>query len=48
MDNFTTVISGGRFEVDLVNDGWTDLITNILLAAAAARPAMAPRSSTRS
>lgn len=33
MDNFTTVISGGRFEVDLVNDGWTDLITNILLAA---------------
>ncbi len=33
MDNFTTVISGGRFEVDLVSDGWTDLITNILLAA---------------
>ena len=33
MDNFTTVISGGHFEVDLVNDGWTDLITNILLAA---------------
>ena len=33
MDNFTTVISGGRFEVDLVNDGWTDLITTILLAA---------------
>jgi cyclohexanone monooxygenase len=44
MDNFTTVISGGRFEVDLVNDGWTDLITNILLAArrqpAAGEPAM--------
>ena len=33
MDNFTTVISGGRFDVDLVNDGWTDLITTILLAA---------------
>jgi cyclohexanone monooxygenase len=33
MDNFTTVISGGDFEVDLVNDGWTDLIGNILLAA---------------
>ncbi len=33
MMNFTTVISGGKFEVDLVNDGWTDLITNILLAA---------------
>ena len=33
MLNFTTVISGGHFDVDLVNDGWTDLITNILLAA---------------
>ncbi len=33
IDNFTTVISGGEFEVDLVNDGWTDLIGNILLAA---------------
>ena len=33
MDNFTAVISGGEFEVDLVNDGWTDLIGNILLAA---------------
>jgi len=31
--NFTTVVSGGRFDVDLVNDGWTDLICNILLAA---------------
>ena len=43
MDNFTTVISGGRFEVDLVNDGWTDLITNILLAARR-QPATAPGS----
>ena len=33
IDNFTTVISGGEFDVDLVNDGWTDLIGNILLAA---------------
>ena len=33
IDNFTAVISGGEFEVDLVNDGWTDLIGNILLAA---------------
>jgi cyclohexanone monooxygenase len=33
MHNFTTVISGGRFEVDLVNDGWTDIINNIALAA---------------
>ncbi|MBL8351827.1 MAG: NAD(P)/FAD-dependent oxidoreductase [Burkholderiaceae bacterium] len=33
MHNFSTVVSGGRFDVDLVNDGWTDLICNILLAA---------------
>ncbi len=33
MMNFTAVISGGKFEVDLVNDGWTDLIFGILLAA---------------
>lgn len=33
MHNFTTVISGGKFDVDLVDDGWTDLICNILLAA---------------
>ena len=33
IENFTTVISGGDFDVDLVNDGWTDLIGNILLAA---------------
>lgn len=33
MDNFTSVISGGEFQVDLVNDGWTDLIGGILLAA---------------
>jgi cyclohexanone monooxygenase len=33
VDNFTTVVSGGRFDKDLVNDGWTDLIGNIILAA---------------
>ncbi|MFC0283449.1 flavin-containing monooxygenase [Camelimonas abortus] len=33
MDNFTAVVSGADFDVDLVNDGWTDLIGNILLAA---------------
>ena len=33
IDNFTAVISGADFEVDLVNDGWTDLIGNILVAA---------------
>jgi len=31
--NFTAVISGAEFEVDLVNDGWTDLIGGILLSA---------------
>ncbi|MFN0185832.1 MAG: flavin-containing monooxygenase [Aquabacterium sp.] len=31
MDNFTTVISGGRFDVDLVNDGWTDIIAGIYI-----------------
>ncbi|WP_439815994.1 flavin-containing monooxygenase [Zavarzinia sp. CC-PAN008] len=33
IDNFTAVISGADFDVDLVSDGWTDLIGNILLAA---------------
>ena len=33
MDNFTAVISGAKFDVDLVQDGWTDLIGNILLVA---------------
>jgi len=33
MDNFTRVISGAPVDEDLVNDGWTDLITNILLGA---------------
>jgi cyclohexanone monooxygenase len=33
IDNFTSVISGADFEVDMVNDGWTDLIGNILLSA---------------
>jgi cyclohexanone monooxygenase len=43
MMNFTTVISGGKFDVDLVNDGWTDIITNILLAARkSAQPGVMP------
>ena len=33
VDNFTRVVSGSKFDVDLVNDGWTDLINNILLVA---------------
>jgi cyclohexanone monooxygenase len=31
--NFTTVLSGGKFDVDLVNDGWTDIIGEVVLAA---------------
>ena len=33
MDNFSAVVSGEPFDVDMVNDGWTDLIGNILLPA---------------
>ena len=30
MDNFNTLVSGGNAEVDLVNDGWTDIIRNLV------------------
>jgi cyclohexanone monooxygenase len=33
MDNFNTLVSGGFAEEDLVNDGWTDIIRNLLLIA---------------
>jgi cyclohexanone monooxygenase len=33
MDNFNTLVSGGFAPEDLVNDGWTDIIGNILLLA---------------
>ncbi len=42
MHNFSTVISGGRVEVDLVDDGWTDIITNVALAAHRAARAGTP------
>src|ERR1700674_63293 len=29
MDNFNVLVSGGMEEVDLVNDGWTDIIRNL-------------------
>jgi len=29
MDNFNTLVSGGPADVDLVNDGWTDIIRNL-------------------
>ncbi len=31
MDNFNTLVSGGFADVDLVNDGWTEIIRNLLL-----------------
>jgi cyclohexanone monooxygenase len=31
MDNFNTLVSGGVAEQDLVNDGWTEIIRNLLL-----------------
>lgn len=33
MDNFNILVSGGFADKDLVNDGWTDIIGNILLLA---------------
>ena len=33
MDNFNILVSGGVVEKDLVNDGWTEIIRNILLLA---------------
>ena len=32
MDNFNALVSGVPQEVDLVNDGWTDLVRNLLVA----------------
>jgi cyclohexanone monooxygenase len=29
MDNFNTLVSGGAADMDLVNDGWTDIIRNL-------------------
>jgi len=31
MDNFNTLVSGGFADEDLVNDGWTEIIRNLLL-----------------
>jgi cyclohexanone monooxygenase len=33
MDNFNTLVSGGFQEENLVNDGWTDIIGNLLVMA---------------
>jgi cation diffusion facilitator CzcD-associated flavoprotein CzcO len=49
MDNFNTLVSGGFAEVDLVSDGWTDIIRNLGLVAsrrAAAEKAVAGQKAT--
>ena len=33
MDNFNVLVSGGFQDEDLVNDGWTDIIRNLLILA---------------
>jgi cation diffusion facilitator CzcD-associated flavoprotein CzcO len=38
MDNFNTIVCGGHQEVDLVNDGWTDIIRNLYPSSAGAQP----------
>ncbi|MDX2234685.1 MAG: NAD(P)/FAD-dependent oxidoreductase [Hyphomonadaceae bacterium] len=40
MDNFNTLVSGGYEPEDLVADGWTDIIRNLLLMANADKRAM--------
>jgi cyclohexanone monooxygenase len=33
MDNFNTLVSGGFADEDMVNDGWTEIIRNLLILA---------------
>jgi len=40
MDNFNVLVSGGIAEVDLVNDGWTEIIRNLLILAREDREAL--------
>ena len=42
MDNFNTLVSGGYQEEDLVNDGWTDIIGNLLVMARKNPDGLAP------
>ncbi len=42
MDNFNVLVSGGFQKEDLVADGWTDIIRNLLIMANADRRAMTP------
>ena len=38
MENFNILVSGGAQDEDLVNDGWTDIIRNLLLMSRFKRP----------
>ena len=40
MENFSTLVSGGVAEVDLVNDGWTEIIRNLLVLSKTDRDAL--------
>jgi cyclohexanone monooxygenase len=42
IDNFTQLTSGGFAEVDLVMDGWTDIIGNLLIQIRQGRAEMTP------
>ncbi len=42
MDNFNILVSGGFQEVDLVSDGWTDIIRNLLLLVQQSKSGVAP------
>jgi cyclohexanone monooxygenase len=43
MDNFNILVSGGFQDEDLVNDGWTDIIRNLLLMASHDKNALTPQ-----
>ncbi len=42
MNNFNTLVSGGFADEDLVNDGWTDIIGNLLVMARKAGSGKSP------
>jgi cyclohexanone monooxygenase len=42
MDNFNILVSGGYQAEDLVNDGWTDIIRNLLLMASLDKSGLSP------
>ena len=44
MDNFNTLVSGGLADEDLVNDGWTDIIGNLLMRIRREHETLGPES----